>query len=80
MASTQVNDDGSVTVPKEICEKLGIQIGASVEFVIFGRQLEMVVQIPRRVVCPDVPSSGYGMLKSNRPPAPLDFDPATVLK
>jgi hypothetical protein len=80
MATAQVNEDGTVTVPREICEKLGLRIGTSVEFVIFGRQLEMIDRRAMRPAYPDVPSSGYGMLKSNRPPVPVDFDPADVLK
>jgi bifunctional DNA-binding transcriptional regulator/antitoxin component of YhaV-PrlF toxin-antitoxin module len=80
MTTASVNEDGTVTVPKEICEKLGLHMGASVEFVIFGRQLEMLVQGAIDATPPSMPSSGYGMLKSNRPPAPVDFDPAAVLK
>lgn len=80
MVTAQVNDNGTVIVPKEICEKLGIHTGDTVKFVIFGRQLEMMIQRTKPATYSDVPSSGYGMLKSNRPPVPVDFDPAEVLK
>lgn len=80
MVTAQVNDNGTVTVPEEICEKLGIHSGDTVKFVIFGLQLEMIIQPTTPTTAPGAPSSGYGMLKSNRPPVPVHFDPAEVLK
>jgi bifunctional DNA-binding transcriptional regulator/antitoxin component of YhaV-PrlF toxin-antitoxin module len=80
METSKVNSDGSITVPRAICESLGIHLGATVEFFVAGYQLEMRVQDAPRPVYSDVPKSGYGMVKSNRPSVPVDFDPAELLK
>lgn len=80
METAKVNSDGTVIIPKAICEDLGLHIGATVEFLISGYQLEMRVQNAQHPVYPGVPRSGYGMIKSNRPPVPADFDPAEPLK
>ncbi len=72
--STVINSDGTVTIPKEILETYGIRQGARVTCVMNGYQLEMHVLgtklPPRRAK----PGSGYGMAKSNRPPAPVDLN------
>jgi bifunctional DNA-binding transcriptional regulator/antitoxin component of YhaV-PrlF toxin-antitoxin module len=80
MRTSKVNSDGTVTVPMEICESLGVHVGDTVEFLIVGYQLEMRIQDAKRPTFPGTPVSGYGMIKSNRPPVPVDFDPAEILK
>ncbi|SHN40825.1 looped-hinge helix DNA binding domain-containing protein, AbrB family [Duganella sacchari] len=80
METSKVNDDGTVTIPKAICENLGIHTGAIVEFFVAGYQLEVRVQGAKRPDYPDVPKSGYGMIQSKRPAVPVDFDPAELLK
>nr|WP_315257564.1 AbrB/MazE/SpoVT family DNA-binding domain-containing protein [uncultured Duganella sp.] len=65
--STIVNNDGTVTIPKEIREQYGIPEGAKVHCVMNGYQLEM------RIVGTKLPQSkanfvsGFGMIKSDMP-------------
>ena len=80
METAIVNSDGTVIVPKAICEALGLHAGAVVEFLVVGYQLEIRVQGARPPAYPHAPISGYGMIKSNRPSVPVDFDPAELLK
>lgn len=79
-ASTIVNSDGTVTIPKEIREQYGIRDGATVHCVMNGYQLEM------RVIGTKLPQStteyvsGFGMIKSKRPPVPVDLNIGDPIK
>lgn len=76
MESTSVTSKGQVTIPKEVRQQLGIRTGSRIEFIIVDDHVEMRVHHPAA----DVPGSGFGMVKSRRPPVPADFDPATLLR
>ncbi len=76
MEATSVTSKGQVTIPKEVRQRMGIRQGSLIEFVLAGDHVEMrVKKLPV-----DVPSDGFGMLKSHRAPVRADFDPATLLK
>lgn len=76
MEATTVTSKGQVTIPQELRQKLGIRQGSKVEFSLVGNHAELrVVHTPQ-----EVPSSGYGLLKSQRAAVPADFDPASLMK
>jgi AbrB family looped-hinge helix DNA binding protein len=72
--STVVNSDGTVTIPAEIRASFGIQEGAKVECVMNGIRLEMRILGTKLPAPKSSPSSGYGMVKSDRPSAPADLN------
>jgi AbrB family looped-hinge helix DNA binding protein len=73
---TSVTSKGQVTIPKALRQRLGIRQGSRIEFSLVGDHVVMRV----RSSPSSESSSGFGMLKSRRPPVPADFDPATLLK
>lgn len=72
--STVVNSDGSVTIPAEIRELYGILEGAKFQCVMNGYQLEMRIIGTKLPKPKSKPVSGYGMIKTNRPAAPVDLN------
>jgi len=75
METTSVTSKGQVTIPKPLRQQLGLRQGSKVEFVLVGNHVEMrILSTPV-----DLPASGFGMLKSKRVAAPVDFDPAGLL-
>jgi AbrB family looped-hinge helix DNA binding protein len=75
MDITSVTSKGQVTIPKPLRQQLGLRQGSKVEFTVVGDHAEMrVVRSPA-----SLPESGFGMLKSKRVAAPVDFDPADLL-
>ncbi len=76
MDVTSVTSKGQVTIPKEVRQQLGIRQGSRIEFSLVGDHVEMRVKSSPA----EVPSGGFGMLKSRRGAVPADFDPATLLK
>ena len=78
--TTVVNDDGTVTIPADIRELYGIEAGAKVHCVMNGYQLEMRIIGTRLPKPKNKPVSGFGMIKSNRPSVPADFDVAELFK
>lgn len=76
MDTTSVTSKGQVTIPKALRQKLGIRQGSKVAFVLKNDHVEIrVVSSPA-----EIPTSGFGMLKSKRAAVPADFDPASLLK
>lgn len=75
MELISVINQGQVTIPKDIRQRLGIRNGSLIEFAIVGEHLELRVRNPSQTSSP----SGFGMLKSSRPAVPADFDPASLL-
>jgi len=73
---TSVTSKGQVTIPKALRQHLGIRQGSRIEFSLVGDHVEMRV----RSTPSGASGSGFGMLKSKRPPVPTDFDPAALLK
>lgn len=76
MEITSITSKGQVTIPKALRQQLGLRQGSKVEFSLVGDHVEMRV----RSTPAEVPSSGFGMLKSRRAAVPADFDPADLLK
>lgn len=76
METCSVTSKGQVTIPKAVRQKLGIRQGSKLEFTLVADHIE--VRIKSTPVA--VPESGFGMLKSRRKAAPMDFDPATLAK
>ena len=74
METTTVTSKGQVTIPKTIRQKLGIRKGTRIEFILVGDRVELRIQRP----VPPIKESGFGLLKSRRPPVPADFDPARL--
>jgi AbrB family looped-hinge helix DNA binding protein len=76
MELCSVTSKGQVTIPKSVRQRLGIRQGSKIEFALIGDHIEMRVKNTPQ----DAPTSGFGMLKSQRPAVPVDFDPADLLK
>ncbi|MCP4697765.1 MAG: AbrB/MazE/SpoVT family DNA-binding domain-containing protein [Gammaproteobacteria bacterium] len=76
MELTSVTSKGQVTIPKEVRQRMGIRKGAKIEFTVAGDHVELRV----RSTPATTPPAGFGMLKSRRPAAPADFDPAELLR
>ena len=73
---TTVTSKGQVTIPKAVRQRLGIRKGTRVRVVVVNDHAEL-----RLVSSPvEVKGSGFGLLTSNRPSVPVDFDPASVLR
>ncbi|MBN8440707.1 MAG: AbrB/MazE/SpoVT family DNA-binding domain-containing protein [Thauera sp.] len=76
METTTVTSKGQVTIPLALRQQLGIRQGSKIEFAVVGDHVEMrVCHLPA-----ELPSSGFGMLKSKRAAVPVDLDPATLAK
>jgi AbrB family looped-hinge helix DNA binding protein len=67
---------GQVTIPKALRQQLGLGLGSRVCFQLFGDHIEVRAWRPQQ----SLPASGFGMLKSQRPPVPADFDAASLLQ
>ena len=80
MEFSSVGSEGQVTIPSTIRQQLGIKEGSKVRFTLVNGHIEIHIENPS--VPEPVPAfnSGFGMLKSRRPPVPVDFDPAELLK
>ncbi len=76
MEQSSVTSKGQVTIPKSVRQRLGIRQGSKIEFSLVGDHIEMRVKSTQQ----DVPTSGFGMLKSQQRAVPADFDPADLLK
>lgn len=76
MEELSVSSKGQVTIPKHVRQALGIRAGTKVRFTLVGDRAELV--IAERPA--DVPSTGFGMIKSKRKSAPADFDVASLLE
>ena len=76
MESTSVTSKGQVTIPKPIRQQLGIRKGSKVVFEIVNDHIELKVQSTPT----QISSEGFGMLKTGLPAAPVDLDPATLIR
>ena len=76
MEHSSVTSKGQVTIPQAVRRRLGIRQGSQIEFSLVGDHVELWV----KSTPPEVPAGGFGMLKSQRPAVPADFDPALLLK
>lgn len=76
MLDTSVTSKGQVTIPKSIRQQLGIRKGSKISFEVINDHIELKVKSTPT----EVPSTGFGMLKTQRSAVPADFDPASLLK
>ena len=65
---------GQVTIPKALRQQLGLARGSRVSFQLVGDHIEVRPCRPAQPVSPN----GFGLLKSQRSPVPVDFDPASL--
>lgn len=70
MELIEITDKGQLTLPKEVCQRLGIHQGSQIELTLVKEHLELRVKHPSK----EPPPSGFGMLKSQRATVPADFD------
>jgi len=75
-SSCSMTSKGQVTIPKALRQQLGLARGSRVSFQLVGDHIEVR---PWRTQQP-LPASGFGLLKSQRPPVPVDFDAASLLR
>jgi len=67
---------GQVTIPKALRQQLGLGRGSRVCFQLVGDHIEVRALRPQQ----SLPASGFALLKSQRPPVPVDFDAASLLQ
>ena len=67
---------GQVTIPKALRQQLGLGRGSRVCFQLVGDHIEVRAWRPQQ----NLPASGFGLLKSQHPPVPVDFDSASLLQ
>jgi AbrB family looped-hinge helix DNA binding protein len=80
MEFSSVGSEGQVTIPSAIRQQLGLKEGSKVAFRLVNGHIEMHFENPSASEPIPASKSGFGMLKSRRPPVPVDFDPAELLK
>ena len=70
---TSITSKGQVTIPRDVRQYFGLQQGMAVTFSIAGDHIEMrpAPSVRRGVV------SGFGLIQSNLPGVPADFDVAS---
>ena len=74
-STSSVTSKGQVTIPKALRQQLGLARGSRVSFQLVGDHIEVRPCKPRQPLS----TTGFGLLKSQRPPVPVDFDPASLL-
>jgi AbrB family looped-hinge helix DNA binding protein len=75
-ATSSVTSKGQVTIPKALRQQLGLARGTKVIFQAIGDHIE--IRAHRPLASPI--ASGFGLLRSPKPPVPADFDVASLLK
>jgi len=75
-STCSVTSKGQITIPKALRQQLGLARGSRVTFALVGDHIELRAWRPDQAV----PGSGFGLLKSQRAPVPVDFDPASLLQ
>jgi AbrB family looped-hinge helix DNA binding protein len=74
-ATSSITSKGQVTIPRALRQQLGLARGSRVSFQLVGDHIEVRPWRPEQ----PLPASGFGLLRSPRPPLPADFDPASLL-
>ena len=74
-ATSSITSKGQVTIPRALRQQLGLARGSRVSFQLVGDHIEVLPWRPEQ----PLPASGFGLLRSPRPPLPADFDPASLL-
>jgi AbrB family looped-hinge helix DNA binding protein len=75
MGTTSVTSKGQVTIPLAMRKRLGIHQGSRLEFTVVEDRLEVRVANTPALVS----TGGFGLVKTKRPAAPADLDPAGLL-
>lgn len=75
-ATFPITSKGQVTIPKALRQQLGLGRGSRVSFELVGDPIALRPCRPGQVL----PTGGFGLLSSFRPPVPVDCDPANLLK
>lgn len=75
-STSSITSKGQVTIPKALRQQFGLARGSRVTFALVGDHIELRPWRPEH----PLPSSGFGLLTTNRPPMPADFDPASLLR
>jgi AbrB family looped-hinge helix DNA binding protein len=75
-ATSSITSKGQVTIPKALRQQFGLASGSHVSFALVGDHIELRSWKPAQ----PLPESGFGLLKTNRPAVPADFDPASLLR
>jgi AbrB family looped-hinge helix DNA binding protein len=75
-ATSSLTSKGQVTIPKALRQQLGLARGSRVSFQLVGDHIEVRPLRQEQ----SLSASGFGMLHSQRPPVPADFDPASLLE
>lgn len=76
MDELSVTSKGQVTIPKNVRQALGIRSGTKVRFTVIGDRAELaIVNTPA-----EVPSTGFGIIKSTRTSVAVDFDVASLIQ
>ena len=75
-STCSMTSKGQVTIPKALRQQLGLARGSRVSFQLVDDHIEVRACKPQQPVGP----SGFGLLRSRRPPVPVDFDAASLLQ
>ena len=75
-STCSMTSKGQVTIPKALRQQLGLARGSRVCFELVGDHIEVRPFKPQQPLS----TSGFGLLKSQRPPVPVDFDAASLLR
>lgn len=75
-AACSITSEGQVTIPRALRQQLGLTWGSRVRCALVGDHIEV------RPCKPSEPpmTSGFGLLHRQRPPVPVDIDPASLLQ
>jgi AbrB family looped-hinge helix DNA binding protein len=74
--TSSVTSKGQVTIPKALRQQLGLARGTRVTFQAIGDHIEIRAHRPQASPV----ASGFGLLRSPKPPVPADFDVASLFK
>ena len=75
-SASSMTSKGQVTIPKALRQQLGLGRGSRICFELVGDHIELRPFKPQQPLS----TSGFGLLKSQRPPVPVDFDAASLLR
>jgi len=71
---TTLTSKGQVTIPRDVRQLFGLRQGMAVRFTVEGDHIALRPAPSARQTA----GSGFGLIKSNRPALPADFDAASL--
>ncbi|APW47145.1 AbrB/MazE/SpoVT family DNA-binding domain-containing protein [Rhodoferax antarcticus] len=71
---TTVTSKGQVTIPRDVRQQFGLRQGVSVSFTVEGDHIAIRPASSARQAA----VSGFGLIRSQRPGVPADFDVAAL--